>query len=442
MRQATLGTSGILSVLAACAAVAAPPGGSARPESRPPDGITVATAISTRPSTRPADVSVPPVPVDPAILAAQAAFDAWVAGFRPRARAAGIKDATLDAAFAGVTYDPEVIAKDRNQTEFNRTIWDYLDRAVSETRIANGKAALELHAALLDRIEARYGVEKEVLVAIWGMESAYGTHRGSLDVIRSLATLSHDGRRGKFFEAQLIAALTILQSGDTAPRDMTGSWAGAMGHTQFMPGSYLDLAVDFTGDGRRDIWSDDPSDALASTAAYLAHHGWTKGQPWGVEVMLPQGFDYALADRKLKKAPSDWAALGVTERSGRAVPDHGPAALLLPAGHEGAAFLVFDNFQAIERYNAADAYVISVGHLSDRIAGGEAFAAEWPREDRALTRAERKEVQARLTAASFDTGGVDGMIGPNTLAAVRAFQKSKGLVPDGYAGPGLLDRLR
>ena len=279
-------------------------------------------------------------------------------------------------------------------------------------------------------------------MAVWGLESNYGTFRGKGDVIQSLATLAYDGRRGAFFEQQLIAALKILQSGDTAPRNMTGSWAGAMGHTQFIPTSYLEYAVDFTGDGKRDIWSDDPTDALASTAAYLAKFGWVKGQPWGVEVTLPRNFDYASANRKVTRTPAEWARLGVRGVDGKPVPNHGAASILLPAGSQGVAFMIFKNFAVIERYNAADAYVIGVGHLSDRIGGGPKFAASWPRGDRALTFDERKEMQTRLTAAGFDTQGVDGKIGPKTLEAVRGFQRARGLTPDGYASLGLLKTLR
>ncbi|TCM84449.1 lytic murein transglycosylase [Rhodovulum steppense] len=369
-------------------------------------------------------------------------FERWIGEFRGRALAQGIAPAVFDRAFRGVGYNADVIGRDRNQSEFTRTIWDYLDSAASETRVANGREALARHRALLERIEARFGVDKEVVVAIWGLESAYGTFRGTTPIIEALATLAYDGRRGAFFEQQLVAALKIVQAGDTEARNMTGSWAGAMGHTQFIPTSYLDYAVDFTGDGRRDIWSEDPADALASTAAYLARFGWKTGQPWGVEVRLPGNFDYRLADRGEKRMPSDWAALGVRDMDGRAVPDHGRASILLPAGARGAAFMIFDNFAVIERYNTADAYVIGVGHLSDRIRGGGPIRADWPREDRALVFAERQELQERLTRAGFDTRGIDGRIGPNTIAAVRAFQRSAGLIPDGYASLEILKRLR
>lgn len=403
--------------------------------------VKVSAREVLRPQLRPMVVTVSATP-DAVYATEEAGFQRWVRSFRARALAQGIGAATFESAFRGVRYDPEIIARDRNQSEFTKTIWQYLDSAASDTRIANGQAALRAHGDVLSAIEARYGVEKEVVVAVWGLESAYGTYKGGRDVVRSLATLAYDGRRGQFFEGQLVAALQILQSGDTAPRDMTGSWAGAMGHTQFIPTSYLEYAVDFDGDGKRNIWSEDPTDALASTAAYLARHGWTKGQPWGVEVRLPAGFDYALADRKVTRSAAEWARLGVIGADGAAVPDHGAASILLPAGSRGVALMIFRNFAVIERYNAADAYVIGVGHLSDRIGGGAAFKADWPREDRALSRNERKEMQRRLTARGFSTQGVDGLVGPNTLKAVRAFQLAEGLTPDGYASYALLKRLR
>ncbi|MCA3506478.1 MAG: lytic murein transglycosylase [Rhodobacter sp.] len=372
----------------------------------------------------------------------EAGFAAWVAGFRPRALAAGITGQTFDAAFRDARFDPAVVEKDRNQSEFTKAIWDYLDSAVSDERVAKGQAALQDNLALLERIEATFGVDKQVVVAVWGLESAYGTYRGTYPLIGTLATLAFDTRRGAFFEEQLLAALTILQNGDVDAAAMTGSWAGAMGHTQFIPTSYLAHAVDFTGDGRRDIWSDDPADALASTAAYLANAGWQTGKPWGVEVTLPPGFDYGDTGERVKKPVAGWQALGVRTAEGGALPDHGPASVLLPAGAQGAAFLVFANFGAIERYNAADAYVIGVGHLADRIAGAPPIRAAWPRQNRVLSFDERVELQRRLAAAGFDPGAADGRIGPNTIAAVRAFQRSIGAVPDGYASLGVLQKLR
>ena len=366
----------------------------------------------------------------------------WIDGFRPRALAAGIDPAVFDRAFRPIGYSSYVVDKDRNQAEFSKTIWDYLDSAVSDERIANGQAALAANRALLEQIEATYGVDKAVVVAVWGLESAYGSKRGTLHVIEALATLAYDGRRGAFFEQQLIAALQIIQNGDVDVDHMTGSWAGAMGHTQFIPTSYQLFAVDLHGDGKRDIWSDDPTDALASTAAYLAKSGWVSGQPWGVEVTLPPGFNLGQTGKGNRKSPADWAALGVRAASGGVVPDHGAAAILLPAGARGAAFMVFGNFTAISRYNNADAYVIGVGHLSDRIKGGPPIRATWPRDANELTFVERTLLQERLTARGFDTLGADGTLGPNSVTAIKAFQVAVGMEADGYADRELLERLR
>ncbi|MEC3859773.1 lytic murein transglycosylase [Mesobacterium sp. TK19101] len=436
--------SALIAILAATTATAAPER-SLRPIGRPAADtvalVSIAPNASLRPSARPAAPALP-TPAVTASAEEQAGFEIWVKSFRPRAVAAGITGKVYDRAFKGVRYDPEIVRRDKTQSEFTKTIWEYLDSAASDTRIANGKAALAKNARLLDRIEAAYGVDKEFVVAIWGLESAYGTFRGNTSVISAMATLAYEGRRRSFFEGELLAALKILQSGDTTPDKLQGSWAGAMGHTQFIPGSYQRLAVDFNGDGRRDIWSDDPTDALASTAHYLKTNGWVKGLPWGVEVTIPEGFDYELANRDILKLPSDWARLGIQGMDGRAVPDHGKASILLPAGAEGAAFMIFKNFDVIETYNTADAYVIGVGHLANRITGAGPIRSGWPREDRALTFNERIELQQRLTAQGFDTRKIDGKIGPLTIAAVRAYQKSVGLVPDGYASLRILKKLR
>jgi membrane-bound lytic murein transglycosylase B len=373
-------------------------------------------------------------------MGTQAGMEAWLAGFRDRALAAGIPAATFDAALRGVEFDARVVERDRNQNEFSKAIWDYLDTAVSEDRVALGLQALDRHRDLLERIEAQYGVEAEVVAAVWGLESAYGSYRGDLPVLGSLATLAYDGRRGAFFEAELLAALRIVEGGHV--ERFVGSWAGASGHTQFMPTSWEKFAVDFDGDGKRNLWGEDPGDALASTANYLRHWGWTKGQPWGVEVRLPEGFDYDQTTERVVKPVADWQALGVRLIDGADLPDHGPGSILLPGGHRGAAFLIWPNFQVIETYNTADAYVVAIGSLSDRLAGRSAIQSGWPRDLRALTLAERRELQERLGQAGFDPGGVDGRMGPKTVAAVKAFQQARGLVPDGYPSLEVLELLR
>jgi lytic murein transglycosylase len=365
----------------------------------------------------------------------------WLSTFKDRALAAGISSATLDA-LEGAEYLPKVVRNDRHQNEFTKTIWDYLDTAVSADRIAHGLKALKTQGDTLARIEATYGVDAEVVAAIWGLESAYGAVRGDIPTLHALATLAYDGRRGAFFEGELIAALKILQLGDASAATLRGSWAGAMGHTQFMPSSWHTFAVDFTADGKRDIWGDDPTDALASTAAYLAGKGWVKGAPWGAEITLPPGFNYDLTTERVKKPVADWQAMGVRLADGTDLPNHGPASVLLPGGHKGAAFLIFQNFHVIETYNTADAYVIAVGHLADRLRGAGPILAPWPRDERALSFEERVALQKRLTAAGFDTGGVDAKMGPKTVAAIKAFQKASGRVPDGFPSLSVLQALQ
>ncbi len=335
----------------------------------------------------------------------------WVAAFRSRAAAQGISQSTLDRAFRNAGYIPLVIERDRNQTEFKRSLEDYLAIAASDERIATGRQMLQRHNATLSRIEARYGVSKEIVTAIWGLESRYGARRGDIPVVSATSTLAYDGRRGAFFEKQLIAALKILQNGDTTPENMLGSWAGAMGHTQFIPTSYELYAVDFTGDGRRDIWSEDPTDALASAAAYLANAGWRTGQPWGGELG------------------------SAAARSGQ------PLRVLQPQ-KPGPQIAVFRNFDVIKRYNNSDNYAIGVGHLADRIAGGGPFSASFGPDASGLTLADRKELQERLTRAGFDTGGADGVIGSKSTAAIEGYQRANGLAVTGEPSRALLDRLR
>lgn len=387
---------------------------------------------------------VPTTPVAPTRMKSvpNAGYDAWLASFRARALSQGISQPVLDRAFQSAGYLPGVIERDRNQTEFTRTLEDYLAIAASDERISVGRQMLQRHRNVLLEIQNRYQVEPQVVTAIWGLESRYGARRGDIPVVSALSTLAYDGRRGSFFESQLVAALKILQNGDISSDRMTGSWAGAMGHTQFIPTSYLAYAVDFRGDGRRDIWSDDPTDALASAAAYLKRSGWKQGQPWGVEVRLPSGFDTGLTGRDTKRAPSSWAALGVRDMSGRAVPDHGAASIIIPSGASGPAFMIFNNFKVITRYNNSTSYVIGIGHLSDRLVGGPAIKGKFPPDKTGMTLDDRKEMQERLTRAGFDTQGADGVIGSNTKSAISGYQKSRGLTVTGEPSLDLLQRLR
>jgi membrane-bound lytic murein transglycosylase B len=371
-----------------------------------------------------------------------ASFTAWRDGFRGRAIAQGISPQVFDAAFRGVGVNADVVRLDGRQAEFTKPIWEYLDGAASPTRVETGRAKRAQLDQTLAAIEKRYGVDRQAVLAIWGMESNYGGNRGSIPVVESLATLAYEGRRRSFAEEQLVAALRIIQSGDVDPSHMVGSWAGAMGHTQFIPTSYLSYAVDFTGDGRRDVWSSDPTDALASAANYLARSGWQYGRPWGVEVRLPQGFNYGSADQSNRRPVADWRARGVTLVSGAPLPDYGTAAIIAPAGAMGPAFAVYQNFYVIKRYNNATSYAMGVGHLGDRIMGGGPFTGQWPRGERELSRTEKIELQERLIARGHNTGTTDGVIGPNTITAIRDFQTSQGLTPDGFATASLLQRLR
>lgn len=403
--------------------------------------LAVAAAVAGCGGGGPAATSAARPAPDPAMLPIRdAGFDAWVAGFRPRALAAGVTPATFDAAFAGAGLIPGVIEKDRNQTEFTRTLEDYLAIAASDERVGKGRAALGRYGPTLAAIEARYGVEPEVVTAVWGMESFYGERTGDVPVVSALATLAYEGRRADFFQSQLIAALKIVQNGDVTPARMTGSWAGAMGQTQFIPTTYLAYAVDFDGDGRRDIWSADPTDSLASAAAYLSKSGWRHGQPWGVEVRLPAGFTGPLG-RGTTRSPSAWAAAGVRDMDGRVVPDHGPASIIAPMGLSGPAFMVFPNFSVIGRYNNAENYMIGIGHLSDRLAGGPPVRGSFPPDANGMTIADRRALQQRLTARGFDTGGTDGVIGKKTTDAIAGYQASAGLPATGEPSLELLAGL-
>ena len=377
-----------------------------------------------------------PAFADDFLAVPDAGYTAWVVRFRARALKRGVSGRVLDGAFRHAGFLPGVIARDRAQAESIYGMEDYLAITASDDRVAMGRQVLRSRAGLLGKIEARYGVEARVVAAIWGVESFYGTKRGNIPVISALSTLAYEGRRAAFFEGQLMAALAILAHGDIGPDQMTGGWAGAMGHTQFIPSTYQAFAVDFTGDGRRDVWGDDPSDALASAAHYLAKSGWTHGQPWGVEVRVPKTAN--TLNGKVKKV-SEWRRLGLVLGSGGQVPDHGAARLVTSSG---PGFLLFHNGTVLGRYNASTRYIVGVGYLSDRIAGKAGLVGNFPPDANGLSQADRVLVQSRLTRLGYDTGSSDGVFGAKTAVAIAGFQGSKGVAVTGVASANLLGLLR
>jgi len=368
-------------------------------------------------------------------------YDAWLPGFRARARAAGITESTLDRGLDGAGYLPGVIERDRNQTEFRRSTEDYLALVASDEDVRLGRQRFAAQRNVLNDVEAQYGVSAQICCAVWGVESAYGTRLGDIPVISAVTTLAWEGRRGQFFEAQAIAALRIVQNGDTTPDRMLGSWAGAMGHTQFIPTTYEEYAVDFRGDGRRDIWANDPTDSLASTASYFNRFNWRTGQPWGMEVALPTGFS-ASTGRNNRRDVASWTALGVRRAGGGALPDHGSAAIHAPGGAGAPAWILYHNFNVILRYNASVNYGIGVGYLSDRINGGGPLQQSFGPDASGLTQAQRTELQRLLNRAGFDAGTPDGVVGSGTEAAISAYQSANGLPVTGAPSLALLQRLR
>jgi lytic murein transglycosylase len=369
-------------------------------------------------------------------------FDAWAQAFLPRALAGGVPEAVARRELAGLTPDERIVAADRSQPELSRPISDYVQRAVSEAKVEAGRARFGDMRSWLGRIEARSGVPGEILVGIWGMESDYGAIQGDRDIVRSLATLAYEGRRRDWAETQLIAALRILADGRIGRERLRGSWAGAMGQTQFIPATYLDTAVDIDGDGRRDIWASAP-DALGSAANLLAKAGWARGQSWAREVRLPSGFDYGLSEGP-RYGLLQWMSLGARAADGRPWRDadnEAEAQLILPAGARGPAFLAFGNHFVIRAYNNSTAYALAVGLLADRVAGRPGVVTSWPYEA-PIPLSDRKGAQLALNRLGYDVGEPDGVIGTKTRAAVRAWQKASGLTPDGHLTPDLAQRLQ
>lgn len=372
-------------------------------------------------------------------------FVAWIAAFRVEALNQGISAKTFDDAFRNVKLNQRVVELNENQPEFNRAIWDYLDSALSEDRIKRGKELIRQHRKLLRASQREYGVPPSIITAIWAMESNYGKLTGGFNVIEALATLAYQGRRAAFGREQLLAALKIIEEGDIAADRMTGSWAGAMGQTQFIPTVYLQFARDGNGDGKRNLW-DTLADVFASTANYLQQKGWAEGQPCFDEVKVPEKFNFAEADVSIEKPIREWKDEGVVRIDGGKLPKSVAdldAALIVPAGHAGPAFLAYPNFKAILAYNNAVSYALAVCQLAKRFDGGKPIRTPWPRADIPLAaRTDRMELQTLLAKRKLDVGEPDGVIGRRTRQAIREFQKTEGLVQDGYASMDLLVRLR
>ncbi len=377
-----------------------------------------------------------------AIRAAASRFESCLEGLWPLAAKRNVSRASFDKAVKGLTPDLRIMDLMDSQPEFTKAFWDYLDILVNDARVQNGQEMLTKHKAIFDQVEKQYGVDRNIITAIWGVESNYGTLGGDRPVIRSTATLACIGRRQAYFRDEFLATLEILHRGDVRPEQLKGSWAGAFGPTQFMPTSFKRFAIDGDGDGRRDV-VDSTADMIASTANNLKKDGWVTGQTWGYEVTIPKGFNYLLADRSKQKTMAEWEALGIKRAGGKGFPRADDKAyLLVPAGHQGPGFLMLHNFRVIMKYNPAEAYAIAIGHLSDRFRGGPPFVQPWPRHEAVLSRGERLELQELLLKKGFDGGTPTGRLGPKTRAAVRDFQASIGLVPDGFATTAILARLR
>jgi peptidoglycan lytic transglycosylase B len=377
-----------------------------------------------------------------AIRAAAAEFGDCLTGLWPQAARRGVTRETFERYTEGLTPELRLMDLLDAQPEFTKSTWDYLDGLVSDERIARGREILAQHGPTFAAVERSYGVDRHIIAAIWGVESNYSTMGGDRSVIRSTATLACVGRRRDFFREEFLSTLEILQRGDVKPERLIGSWAGAFGPTQFMPTSFKRYAVDFDGDGRRDVVDSIP-DMIASTANNLKTDGWASGEGWGYEVVLPPNFDFLLADRSKQMTLHQWQALGVARAGGQALPRPSDRAyLLVPAGARGPAFLMLQNFRVIMKYNPAEAYALAIGHLADRLRGGGPLLQAWPREERPLTVTERYELQQLLGQRGFDVGEPDGRIGPRTRIAIRNFQAASGQVPDGFPSSGVLARLR
>lgn len=411
-----------------------------------PAKTTTAVSMPVPPAAVPPAATPPPngSTVNAAATLDPAGFQPWLASLRAEALQRGISARTLDAALPSIQLVPRAIELDRKQPEFSQTFGGYFQRALSPQRISAGKAALAKNRALLEKVAAHYGVQPEFLVAFWGMETNYGSNFGGFPVLNTLATLAYDQRRPAFFRRELLSALQILDRGDISLTQMQGSWAGAMGNLQFMPSTFLAHAVDGDGDGKRDIWGSLP-DTFSSAAKYLSDEGWNGSQGWGREVRLPSGFDYSLADLSVRKPVNEWVRLGVKRATGQtftATETSQAASLVLPAGAQGPAFLVYNNFRVIMMWNRSILYALAVSYLSDQFVDGPTLVVRPPADDTPLRRSDVEEMQTLLTRLGYDPGTVDGLAGGKTKDAIRAFQRHNNMIADAYPSMALLARLR
>ena len=391
-------------------------------------------------------VTTTSTPSSSPVFSAQNNFQQCIANLRSQAISSGVSGSSYDRYTQNLTPDYSVIEKLNYQPEFSTPIWDYLSGLVDEERVQLGRQKLAQHREVLNRVAAAYGVPAETVVAVWGVESNFGDIAGSYPLLQALGTLSCEGRRQSYFRGEFFTTMRILQRGDLTEQQMKGSWAGAFGHTQFMPSTYEELAVDFDGDGRRDLVSS-TTDALASTANFLKKRGWQTGMPWGFEVRIPEGMSISGEGRRNKKALSSWVSRGIVRADGSPLiqgnlSDSSSAGLMAPAGANGPVFLVFKNFDAIYSYNAAESYALAIAHLSDRLQGQGGFSKAWPTDDAGTSRAERREIQQFLLNKGYDIGAVDGLIGDKTRQAIRQEQNRLGLSPTGRAGQQILRSFR
>ncbi len=376
-------------------------------------------------------------PSDPA-----SGFPNWVAAFKVQAWRAGIPKPLLETAFKTVKYNARVIELDNYQPEFVQPLWVYLRARTKPQTIKTGRALMRKHAKLFTRVKAKYGVDSAYIASIWRLESNYGQNMGSFNVIEALATLAYAGRRKNFWRQELLSALRIVKGGHAPLSRLVGSWAGAVGHTQFIPSSYLLRAVDFDGNGKKDLWTSLP-DVFASTGNYLKQAGWKPGMPFGIEVRVPKKFDYTLANIRVRRTAAQWRALGVRRINGKALPGwKGGLSIVVPAGYRGPKFLVNGNYRASLRYNNAEAYALTIGLLAEKLRGRGRVRTAWPVNDPPLSFSQKEELQTHLNALGFNVGTVDGKVGPDTRKAIRAFQRSVKAPPDGYASLKLLSLIR